>query len=51
MLGVDPKTTQAILRHSDVSTTIAYYVISDDRDTEQAMKTYERAILKAWRKR
>jgi integrase len=50
-LGVNPKTIQAILRHSDVSTTQAYYIITDDRDTQKAMKNYEKKLLAAWRKR
>jgi integrase len=36
-LGVPPKVIQAILRHSDVSTTMNYYVKSQDEDVRAAM--------------
>jgi integrase len=40
-LGVLPKVIQAILRHSDVSTTLTYYVKSQDADVTQAMGALE----------
>jgi integrase len=40
-LGVQPKVIQAILRHSDVSVTMSYYIQVPDADTRQAMKKVE----------
>jgi integrase len=40
-LGVPPKVIQAILRHSDVSTTMTYYVKSQDDDVRAAMAKLE----------
>lgn len=36
--GVDTETIQTILRHSDISTTQAYYILPNRTKTEAAMK-------------
>jgi len=40
-LGADAKTVQTILRHSQVSTTMAHYVMPDQKEMNDAMKKYE----------
>lgn len=49
-LGVDAKTVQLILRHANVSTTLAHYVIPDPKEAATAMAKLEKA-LKLKRKR
>jgi integrase len=43
-LGVNPKIIQAILRHSDVSTTLQFYTLVPDEDTRLAMQKLEDTI-------
>jgi integrase len=43
-LGVAPKVIQAILRHSDVSTTVTYYIKTQDEDVRQAMLALESSL-------
>jgi integrase len=43
-LGVNDKTIQAILRHSDVSTTMNIYVKTVSDDSTAAMKLLETAL-------
>lgn len=45
--GVDAETIQTILRHGDVSTTQAYYILPDRTKTETAMKRMD-AVLKKY---
>lgn len=40
-LGVTPQVIQAILRHSDVSTTVTYYVKMQAQDVQKAMEALE----------
>jgi integrase len=40
-LGADAKTVQTILRHSQVSTTMAHYVIPDQKEMNDAMKKFD----------
>jgi integrase len=40
-LGVAPKVIQAILRHSDIGTTLAYYVGVPDSESKEAMQRIE----------
>jgi integrase len=44
--GVDSETIQAILRHSDVSTTSAYYILPDRTKTAAAMKKMDAVLRK-----
>ena len=46
-LGVDGKTIQAILRHSDLSTTMAFYVKPVPKESQAAMRKIERAFKKS----
>jgi len=46
-LGVDGKTIQAILRHSDLSTTMAFYVRPVPAESKAAMRKIERAFKKS----
>jgi integrase len=50
-LGVDPKTIQAILRHSELSTTMEIYVQPVPKESHAAMKKLERAFKAAKAKR
>ena len=43
-LGVNPKIIQAILRHSDVTTTLQFYTLVPDEDTRIAMQKLEDSI-------
>jgi integrase len=43
-LGVKPKVIQAILRHSDIGTTLAYYVETPDEETRAALAKIEEWI-------
>ncbi len=43
-LGVQPKVIQAILRHSDIGTTLSYYVQTPDEDTREALQQIEDAF-------
>jgi integrase len=45
-LGIDPKITQAILRHSDISTTQALYIKTVSADAQKAMRRLEKAYSK-----
>jgi integrase len=49
-LGADAKTIQAILRHSDVSTTMAFYVKPVAKQSHAAMKKLETAFKKSGRR-
>jgi integrase len=40
-MGVQPKVIQAILRHSDIGTTLKYYVRTPDAETRAAMEKIE----------
>jgi hypothetical protein len=44
-LGVPEKTIQAILRHSNVSTTNTYYIKSAADDTRAAMAKLEQLVI------
>jgi len=44
--GVDSETIQVILRHSDVSTTQAFYILPDRKKTEAAMKRMDDVLKK-----
>jgi integrase len=43
-LGVPPKVIQAILRHSNVNTTVTYYVMTADEDSGSAMAKLEKVV-------
>lgn len=43
-LGVNPKIIQAILRHSDIATTLQFYTLVPDEDTRIAMQKLEDSI-------
>jgi integrase len=43
-LGIAPKVIQAILRHSDVSTTVTYYIKTQDEDVRMAMLALESSL-------
>jgi integrase len=43
-LGVHPKVVQAILRHSDLGTTLAYYVITPESETRGGIQKLEHAL-------
>jgi|SRR5579862_1852364 len=45
-LGIDPKTTQQILRHANVSTTTTYYIKPVDKAAKSAMGRLSRAFEK-----
>jgi len=49
-LGVPDKIIQDILRHADVSTTQAHYIVVDHSETRTAMQKLERAVGKEWAK-
>ncbi|MGH7748043.1 MAG: tyrosine-type recombinase/integrase, partial [Candidatus Dormibacteria bacterium] len=40
-IGVPPKVIQAILRHSDIGTTLGYYVQTPDSETREALRKIE----------
>jgi integrase len=40
-LGIAPKVIQAILRHSDIGTTLSYYVQTPDSETRDALRKME----------
>jgi hypothetical protein len=40
-MGVNPKLIQAILRHSDIQTTLALYIQVPDNETRAAMEKLE----------
>lgn len=42
--GVDPRVTQAILRHSDVRTTLEFYTMVSDSDARAALTKIERLV-------
>ncbi len=44
-LGVKPVVIQSILRHSDVATTLGYYVVTPTQEAHDAMKQLEDALL------
>jgi integrase len=43
-LGVNPKVIAAILRHSDISTTLQFYIQTPDRESRTAMEKLEEKI-------
>jgi hypothetical protein len=43
-LGVHPKVVQAILRHSDLGTTLAFYVITPESETRGGIQKLEHAL-------
>jgi len=43
-LGVKPKVIQAILRHSDISVTMGYYVETPEAETREALDTLTRLL-------
>jgi integrase len=43
-LGVQPKVIQAILRHSDIGTTLSYYVQTPDEESRDALQQIESAF-------
>ena len=43
-LGIQPKVIQAILRHSDIGTTLSYYVQTPDEETREALQQIESAF-------
>ena len=45
-MGVDAKTIQAILRHANVSTTLAHYVRPDAKRAADAMKKFDAIVKK-----
>lgn len=44
-LGVKPVVIQSILRHSDVATTLGYYVVTPTEEAQDAMRQLEGALL------
>ena len=42
--GVDPKVAQAILRHSDIRTTLEFYTMVPDADARAALQKIEKWI-------
>ena len=49
-LGVQPRSSMMILRHTDVSTTEAHYIIVVRTETPVAMEKLETALGKKWAK-
>jgi integrase len=47
-IGVSARTIQAILRHSNVSTTLAYYVKTSEADSVAAMERLEKEMGNGW---
>jgi integrase len=47
-LGVPPRTIQAILRHSNVSTTLSFYVKTSSADAYAAMQRLEKEMGNDW---
>jgi integrase len=45
-LGVDTKTIQAILRHANISTTLAFYIIPSKAQAQAGLKKMARALAK-----
>jgi integrase len=43
-VGIEPKIVQLILRHADVSTTRAHYVLPDDGEVKKAMARFSKAL-------
>ena len=41
VLGVAPKVIQAIMRHSDIGTTLAFYVQTQDEESRVALASIE----------
>jgi integrase len=46
-LGIKPMVIAAILRHSDISTTLSYYVSVPDAETQDAMKRLQEVVWTA----
>jgi integrase len=44
-MGVPPEVIQTILRHSNVKTTEAYYILPVDDEVQKAMATFENNVL------
>src|SRR6266436_9118040 len=47
-LGTDAKTVQTILRHANVSTTMAHYIIPDPAEAQAAMEKFGRVLDPKW---
>jgi integrase len=47
-IGVDARTIQAILRHSNVSATLSFYVKNSSGDSAAALQRLERAMGNEW---
>jgi hypothetical protein len=47
-IGVSARTIQAILRHSNVSTTLAFYVKTSGSDSVAAMERLEKEMGNDW---
>jgi integrase len=47
-LGTDAKTVQSILRHVNVSTTMAHYIIPDPAEARVAMEKFNRVLSKGF---
>jgi len=47
-IGVDVRTIQAILRHSNVSTTLSFYIKTSSGDSAAALQRLERAMGNEW---
>jgi integrase len=45
-LGVDTKTIQAILRHANISTTLAFYIIPSQKQAQAGLKKMAKALAK-----
>jgi integrase len=43
-LGTDAKTVQTILRHANVSTTMAHYILPDPEEAKSAMQKFNRVL-------
>ena len=47
-MGTDAKTVQSILRHANVSTTMAHYVLPDPEEAKAAMQKFNRVLDPKW---
>ena len=47
-IGIDARTIQAILRHSNVNTTLSFYVKSSSGDSVAALQRLEKAMGNEW---
>lgn len=46
--GVDTKEIQSILRHADISTTMAFYVLPDQKRAKAGLKKLEQVAKKRY---